>query len=186
MAQPLLAPVTMAVRPCRRISMGFPWSMGRRRRQDASSWQAAFRCDAASGARTPMIFCHAPVRLFGLRSRACLPEHSPRDTTITIRRQSIWIRTPLAGAAPAAAPPGEPSARTSAPATPALSDDEYALQVAARLDRLPYSRTARHFVFLISIGAIFELYDLFMTGLYRARAGQERAVRHAARCTSSA
>jgi putative MFS transporter len=43
------------------------------------------------------------------------------------------------------------------------SDDEYASQVAARLDRLPYSKTAKHFVLLISIGAIFELYDLFMT-----------------------
>lgn len=71
-----------------------------------------------------------------------------------------------AGAVPGTAlpaAPGHPPDRAQAAAAPALSNDEYALQVAARLDRLPYSRTAKHFVFLISIGAIFELYDLFMT-----------------------
>jgi putative MFS transporter len=39
----------------------------------------------------------------------------------------------------------------------------YAAQIAARLDRLPFSRTLWHFVLLISLGGIFELYDLFMT-----------------------
>jgi putative MFS transporter len=41
--------------------------------------------------------------------------------------------------------------------------DSYAGQVAARLDRLPFTRTLWRLVFLISIGGIFELYDLFMT-----------------------
>ena len=39
----------------------------------------------------------------------------------------------------------------------------YASQVAARLDRLPFSRTLWRFVTLISLGGAFELYDLFMT-----------------------
>jgi MFS transporter, putative metabolite:H+ symporter len=39
----------------------------------------------------------------------------------------------------------------------------YAAEVAARLDRLPFSRTLWRFVLLISLGGIFELYDLFMT-----------------------
>ena len=32
----------------------------------------------------------------------------------------------------------------------------YAAEVAARLDRLPFSRTLWHFVLLISLGGIFE------------------------------
>ena len=39
----------------------------------------------------------------------------------------------------------------------------YAGEVAARLDRLPYSKTLLKFVALISLGGVFELYDLFMT-----------------------
>jgi putative MFS transporter len=39
----------------------------------------------------------------------------------------------------------------------------YAGEVAARLDRLPFTRTLWRFVTLISLGGIFELYDLFMT-----------------------
>jgi putative MFS transporter len=58
---------------------------------------------------------------------------------------------------------GSLASQTSAAGGTASSNDEYALNVAARLDRLPYSKTAKHFVLLISIGAIFELYDLFMT-----------------------
>jgi MFS transporter, putative metabolite:H+ symporter len=41
--------------------------------------------------------------------------------------------------------------------------DTYAGQVAARLDRLPFTRTIWKLVFLISLGGVFELYDLFMT-----------------------
>jgi putative MFS transporter len=47
--------------------------------------------------------------------------------------------------------------------TIATSAGTYAGQVAARLDRLPFSRTLWRFVLLISLGGIFELYDLFMT-----------------------
>jgi MFS transporter, putative metabolite:H+ symporter len=36
-------------------------------------------------------------------------------------------------------------------------------QIAARLDRLPFSRTIWRYVFLISLGGTFELYDLIMT-----------------------
>ncbi|HEY4031986.1 MAG TPA: hypothetical protein VGM25_16690, partial [Caulobacteraceae bacterium] len=43
------------------------------------------------------------------------------------------------------------------------SAGRYAGEVAARLDRLPYTRTLFKFVTLISLGGIFELYDLFMT-----------------------
>jgi putative MFS transporter len=39
----------------------------------------------------------------------------------------------------------------------------YASEVAARLDRLPFTRTLWRFVTLISLGGIFELFDLFMT-----------------------
>jgi putative MFS transporter len=39
----------------------------------------------------------------------------------------------------------------------------YAGEVAARLDRLPFSRTLWRFVTQISLGGKFELYDLFMT-----------------------
>ena len=39
----------------------------------------------------------------------------------------------------------------------------YAAEVAARLDRLPFTRTLWRFVTLISLGGAFELYDLFMT-----------------------
>ncbi len=39
----------------------------------------------------------------------------------------------------------------------------YAGEVAARLDRLPFSKTLWRFVTLISLGGAFELYDLFMT-----------------------
>ena len=38
----------------------------------------------------------------------------------------------------------------------------YAGEVAARLDRLPYTATLKRFVLLISLGGIFELYDLFL------------------------
>jgi putative MFS transporter len=43
------------------------------------------------------------------------------------------------------------------------SGGAYASEVAARLDRLPYTKTLIRFVTLISLGGIFELYDLFMT-----------------------
>jgi MFS transporter, putative metabolite:H+ symporter len=43
------------------------------------------------------------------------------------------------------------------------NSSRYAAEIAARLDRLPFSRTLWHFVLLISLGGIFELYDLFMT-----------------------
>jgi putative MFS transporter len=39
----------------------------------------------------------------------------------------------------------------------------FAGQIAARLDRLPFSRTIWRYVFLISVGGTFELYDLIMT-----------------------
>lgn len=45
----------------------------------------------------------------------------------------------------------------------AADASRYAAEVAARLDRLPFSRTLWRFVLLISLGGIFELYDLFMT-----------------------
>src|SRR5689334_7598746 len=35
--------------------------------------------------------------------------------------------------------------------------------IAARLDRLPFSRTLRRMVLLISLGGGFEFYDLFLT-----------------------
>jgi MFS transporter, putative metabolite:H+ symporter len=41
--------------------------------------------------------------------------------------------------------------------------DSIAGEIAARLDRLPFSRTILRLVVLISIGGAFELYDLFMT-----------------------
>ena len=36
-------------------------------------------------------------------------------------------------------------------------------QVAARLDRLPFSRTLRRLVFLLALGGAFEFYDLFLS-----------------------
>ena len=45
----------------------------------------------------------------------------------------------------------------------AVAAGRYAGEVAARLDRLPLTRTLWRFVLLISLGGIFELYDLFMT-----------------------
>ncbi|MBS0224709.1 MAG: MFS transporter [Proteobacteria bacterium] len=38
-----------------------------------------------------------------------------------------------------------------------------AAEIGARLDRLPFSRTLWYFVVLISLGGVFELYDLFLT-----------------------
>jgi putative MFS transporter len=43
------------------------------------------------------------------------------------------------------------------------STGSYAGEVAARLDRLPFTRTLWRFVTLISLGGVFELFDLFMT-----------------------
>ncbi len=42
-------------------------------------------------------------------------------------------------------------------------DQNVALAVGGRLDRLPFSRTIWYFVLLIALGGVFELYDLFMT-----------------------
>jgi MFS transporter, putative metabolite:H+ symporter len=42
-------------------------------------------------------------------------------------------------------------------------DQNVALDVGSRLDRLPFSRTIWYFVVLIALGGVFELYDLFMT-----------------------
>ncbi len=42
--------------------------------------------------------------------------------------------------------------------TPAFADD-----IAARLDRLPFSRTIWRMVLLISLGGVFEFYDLFLS-----------------------
>jgi putative MFS transporter len=42
-------------------------------------------------------------------------------------------------------------------------DQNLALTVGGRLDRLPFSRTIWYFVLLIALGGVFELYDLFMT-----------------------
>jgi putative MFS transporter len=42
-------------------------------------------------------------------------------------------------------------------------DQTIAMDVGARLDRLPFSRTIWYFVVLIALGGVFELYDLFMT-----------------------
>jgi len=42
-------------------------------------------------------------------------------------------------------------------------DQNLALVVGGRLDRLPFSRTIWYFVLLIALGGVFELYDLFMT-----------------------
>jgi len=42
-------------------------------------------------------------------------------------------------------------------------DQTITMDVGARLDRLPFSRTIWYFVALIALGGVFELYDLFMT-----------------------
>ena len=42
-------------------------------------------------------------------------------------------------------------------------DQNVAMAVGGRLDRLPFSRTIWYFVLLIALGGVFELYDLFMT-----------------------
>lgn len=39
-----------------------------------------------------------------------------------------------------------------------------ASQIAARLDRLPFTRTLWRMVFLISLGGLFEIYDIFLSG----------------------
>ncbi len=44
-----------------------------------------------------------------------------------------------------------------------MTGSRYAGEVAARLDRLPFTPTIWRFVFLISLGGLFEIYDLFMT-----------------------
>jgi putative MFS transporter len=41
--------------------------------------------------------------------------------------------------------------------------DKAIAAIGGRLDRLPFSRTIWHFVALIALGGVFELYDLFMT-----------------------
>src|SRR5690349_17625314 len=40
---------------------------------------------------------------------------------------------------------------------------EFASRIAARLDRLPVTRTLWRLVFLISLGGAFELYDIFLS-----------------------
>ncbi|MGC9164029.1 MAG: MFS transporter, partial [Thiomonas sp.] len=56
--------------------------------------------------------------------------------------------TPAAGAQPpAVSQPGQAGAPT----------------IAARIDRLPPSRTVRNMVILLSLGGCFEFYDLFLT-----------------------
>jgi MFS transporter, putative metabolite:H+ symporter len=42
-------------------------------------------------------------------------------------------------------------------------DQNVAMSIGGRLDRLPFSRTLWYFVMLIALGGVFELYDLFMT-----------------------
>ncbi|HTG22674.1 MAG TPA: MFS transporter [Reyranella sp.] len=42
-------------------------------------------------------------------------------------------------------------------------DQNVAMTIGGRLDRLPFSRTLWYFVMLIALGGVFELYDLFMT-----------------------
>ena len=49
-----------------------------------------------------------------------------------------------------------------------------AAQIAARLDRLPMSRTLWRLVLLISLGGACELYDLFLTACLKYRYDIER------------
>jgi len=42
-------------------------------------------------------------------------------------------------------------------------EQNVAMAIGGRLDRLPFSRTIWYFVVLIALGGVFELYDLFMT-----------------------
>jgi putative MFS transporter len=45
-----------------------------------------------------------------------------------------------------------------------MTDAAVAGQIAARLDRLPFSRAIWRLVLLLSLGGVFELYDIFLTG----------------------
>ena len=46
----------------------------------------------------------------------------------------------------------------------AIARDDSAAAILARLDRLPASRSIWRLVALLSLGGMFEFYDLFMTG----------------------
>jgi hypothetical protein len=119
--------------------------MGKGLQHDFSSYALCVYL-ACEGARASMNMRHATYKNN--------PETEHMDTRVS------------AGAAQDAARPphtASPAPGSCAASAAAASNDDYALNVAARLDRLPYSRTAKRFVLLISIGAIFELYDLFMT-----------------------
>ena len=54
-------------------------------------------------------------------------------------------------------------APTEAGAAAGRAADSGAADIGARLDRLPWSRGLRNIVLLISLGCVFEFYDLFFT-----------------------